>query len=573
MSYWQTDDKIPISQKSISIPSQNGLEYSAGQRIIFEVPSGVEFIQPRECYLKWDVKLKLPSGKLPTKLQLDETLGAQSLIKDIRIYSGGAGKILLEELQNYNVLTNVKYTYETNDVLRKKRALTEGSTFHSVGTRGTCGGTESHKNNVIENPYFKVKTGATSTEWSDDDFLKVKCLLPIQTGIFQNSKVFPVMMTEGLQIDILLEDNNKVMRQLDQVMRLKRHTFMPIYHSKNGSLEGPDATGTAGDFQSIFLANDNLIKSVDSVPFCVGEEIQFVKLSDGTPIVPAPVCKISQISACATNGLVQLEFSASGQVAVDVTPLGTFGLVSNAVENESSYDASYTLSDCELVLQQLEMPQGYKNTMMKMMKEGGSMNYDFLSFTNFKYSQLASDIVANIRLPLNMSRAKAILSVPTDATTYNSADRITGKDTYTYFDDNDATGDRVMNSDKSGLVGIIDRLQDYQFFYDGKLNPSRKVDTSKTATQMAVGQQGLIELEKALSMSNIIPYSFLGFQENFVIGRALSLHNGVYDTRGKDFNLQVEYTAGTPQKNKLWNNYVAHLRRIEFTANGISLQV
>ena len=572
MSYWQSDDKIPISQKSVSIPSQNGLEYSAGQRIIFDVSPNVEFIQPRECYLKWDVQLKLPTGAQPTKLQLDETLGAQSLIKDIRLYSGGAGKVLLEEIQGYNILTNVKYTYETTDVLRKKRALTEGSTYHSVSTRGTCGGTESHKNNVIENPYFKVKEGTTATDFADSDFLKVKCILPIQTGIFQNSKVFPVMMTDGLQIEILLEDNNKVMRQLDQVMRLKRHRFMPIYHSKNGSLEGPDATGT-GDFKSIFLANDNLIKSVASVPFCVGEEIQFVKESDGSRELPAPVCKISQISACATNGLIELEFSASGQVATSVTTGGTYGVVSSSVEKLTSYDASYTLSDCELVLQQLEMPQGYKNTMMKMMKEGGSMNYDFLSFTNYKYSQLSSDIVANIRLPLNMSRAKAILSVPTDATTYNSADRITGKGTYTYFDDNDNTSDKVMNSDKSGLVGIIDRLQDYQFFYDGKLNPSRKVDTSKTATQMAVGQQGLIELEKALSMSNIIPYSFIGFQENFVIGRALSLHNGVYDTRGKDFNLQVEYTAGTPQKNKLWNNFVSHVRRIEFTANGISLQV
>lgn len=573
MSYWQSEDKIPISQKSISLPSQNGLEYSAGQRIIFDVPASVEFIQPRECYIKWDVQLKFPSGALPTKLQLDETLGAQSLIKDIRIFSGGAGKILLEELQGYNILTNVKYTYETTDVLRKKRALTEGSTYHSVATRGTCGGTESHKNNVIENPYFKVKSGTTTSTFSDDDFLKVKCLLPIQTGIFQNSKVFPIMMTEGLQIEILLEDNEKVMRQLDQVMRLKRHRFMPVYHSKNGSLNNPNATGTASPFKSFFLANDNMIKSVDSVPFCVGEELQFIKIEDGSVVVPNPVAKVSQISACATNGLIELQLSASAQVATSVVTRGRFGVVSNSVEKATSYDATYTLSDCELVLQQLEMPQGYKNTMMKMMKEGGSMNYDFLSFTNYKYSQLSSDIVANIRLPLNMSRAKAILSVPTDATNYNSADRITGKDTYTYFDDDDADGDKVMNSDKSGLVGIIDRLQDYQFFYDGKLNPSRKVDTSKTATQVAVGQQPLIELEKALSMSNIIPYSFAGFQENFVIGRALSLHNGVYDTRGKDFNLQVEYTGSTPQKNKLWNNFVSHLRRIEFTANGISLQV
>ena len=77
-------------------------------------------------------------------------------------------------------------------------------------------------------------------------------------------------------------------------------------------------------------------------------------------------------------------------------------------------------------------------------------------------------------------------------------------------------------------------------------------------------------------MSNITPFSFKDFQSNFIIGRALSLHNGVYDTRGKDFNLQVEYTGqdnAKAQKNKLWMNFVSHLRRIEFKGGGISLQV
>ena len=570
--YWRADDKIPISQKSVSIPSQNGLEYSGGQRVIFEIPSSIEFIQPKECYLKWDVLLKLPSGKEPTKLQLDETLGAQSLIKDLRIYSGGAGKILLEEFQDYNVLPNVKYTYEPNDVLRKKRAMTEGSTYHSVKTRGTCGTSESNKNMVSDNPYFKPKTSTTTTVFDDTDFLKVKCCLPINTGIFSNSKVFPVMMTEGLTIDIVLEDANVVMRQLDQVMRLKRHKFMPIFHSVNGSTSVPSVLPPTTDIQSLFLANDNLINSVANVPFCVGESIQFVKISDSSVLVPTAPFVISSISLSATNGLVELAFSASGQVSASITTAGTFGLCSLSVEKETTYDATYTVSDCQLVLQQLTMPDGYKSKMMSMMKEGGSMNYDFLSFTNYKYSQLASDIVANIRLPLNMSRAKAILCVPTNSAVLDSSKRITARDTYTWFSVA-GTDDLRMNSDKTGLVGVVDNLQDYQFFYDGKLNPSRKVDVSKTSTQVAASQQGLIELEKALSVSEITPYSFLGFNENFVIGRALSLHNGVYDARGKDFNLQVEYTGLTPTSNKLWNNFVSHIRRIEFTANGISLQV
>ena len=110
-SYWSSQDKLPINQKSVSIPSQNGLVYSGGQRVVIDIPQTVQYIQPKESYLKFDVKLKLPTSATfkPTLLQLDEILGGQALIKDVRIYSGGAGKILLEEYQDYNVLTNIKY--------------------------------------------------------------------------------------------------------------------------------------------------------------------------------------------------------------------------------------------------------------------------------------------------------------------------------------------------------------------------------------------------------------------------------------------------------------------------------
>jgi hypothetical protein len=119
---------------------------------------------------------------------------------------------------------------------------------------------------------------------------------------------------------------------------------------------------------------------------------------------------------------------------------------------------------------------------------------------------------------------------------------------------------------------VADTIESYQFFYDGKLNPSRKVDCAKTSSRTSISQQQLIELEKALAQSKIIPYSFRAFQSNFVIGRALSLQDGVYDTRGKDFNLQVEYPA-TAAHNHLWMNWVGHIRRIVFNGDGISLSV
>ena len=241
------------------------------------------------------------------------------------------------------------------------------------------------------------------------------------------------------------------------------------------------------------------------------------------------------------------------------------------------------------------MPQGYTQKLLSMMSSGGAMNYDFLSFTNYKYSQLASDRVSNMRLPLNQTKAKAILCIPTDASVYTTRQLITGEDTseadvfptitggsypggdmpdnLTYVDSIDYW-DKGNVSNRTGLVGICDEASDYQFFYNGQLNPSRKVDLTKIGRRFGVSQQYLIELEKALAMSGINPLSFSKFQENFCIGRALALQQGVYNTSGRDFNLQVNYgTTRTPKKNKLWHNFVSHIRRLVVQGDSVVVQI
>ena len=146
---------------------------------------------------------------------------------------------------------------------------------------------------------------------------------------------------------------------------------------------------------------------------------------------------------------------------------------------------------------------------------------------------------------------------------------MSASDTYIEYDD---SLDFRTRSSRNGLVGICDELTDYQFIYDGRINPSRRVDTSKIASKTSISQQWCIEAEKALAMSDIEPLSFMKFRSNFFIGRALALgKNSVYDTRGKDFNLQVEYTGTAQTKPKLWNNYVSHIRRLEIKNGGLSV--
>ncbi len=587
-NFWTADDKLPISQKSVSVPSANGLSYSGGQRITIEVPPTVEYIQPRECYLSFDVKIALPPAPAkPTALQLDAVLGGQSVIKDCRIYSGGAGKILLEEIQDMNVLTNIKYTYSTNDVMRAKRALTEGATVWSTDNRGTCGTTQSHQAATSTNCWFRKNPAGFAGDFTNDNFQTVKCLLPINSGLFQNSKILPVLMLDGLVLDIILEDATRCVKQLDSARLLTRQGLKPVFHSIDGTLGAAAKKVTAKtNFKTIFLANDNNIFSAANCPFVEGERVNFVELATGTiadtEANPFVINTITETPAGGTTTLVELTSLANAQSVADITTDGTFGVYSASISEQiaaGSYTPSYTVSNVELILQQLEMPEGYTSKMRSMMKEGGVMNYDYLSFTNYKHSQLSSDTVTNLRLPLNQSRCKAILSVPTDASIYNSALQLSGgvdaaaaanAKTYEYLN-TFPSADGAWYSDTSGMTGISDSLNNYQFFYDGKLNPSRKVDCVKTSGT-SISQQPLIELEKALAQSDIIPYSFRLFKESFVIGRALSLHNGVYDARGRDFNIQLEYD-GTQNKNKLWHNFVAHIRRIEFKGDGVRVLV
>ena len=38
-TFWTAEDKIPVSQKKVSVQAENGLEYNLGQQIDFVIPA------------------------------------------------------------------------------------------------------------------------------------------------------------------------------------------------------------------------------------------------------------------------------------------------------------------------------------------------------------------------------------------------------------------------------------------------------------------------------------------------------------------------------------------------------
>ena len=536
---------------------------------------------------------------------------------------------LLEELQDVNVLGALRYDYDKNDNICKKRALTEGCGIYDPRVRAEFGGQHKLGNSAINSPYFTPNVSASEKVFdatdSDTGMRTAKLILPLHmSGIFGSSVVFPNLLVNGLRLEITLCENRIPFRQIPSVMKNLQIEGNPRFHSLDG-LDAQTALTSdwvVGDLKDTFyVKRTNNMLDAEHLPFCVGEGISILDTTkqlannggqkyiswtnnaDGVTLCIPTIKSITTapvIVGTRTRPLIKIVLTepvcpatawVSGPIS-DVVGVDDWALYSVSLNTSvgthgvtSSYDPTFEVSNCELLVEKVEMPGAYTSKMMGAMKQGGTINYDFLSFTNYKYSQLKDDRVANIRVPIMNKRCKATLCIPTDASVLSTRDAImcgngyeNNVETFTYHTHNEGNtpgfanadadiaiiGNHPQYSERTGLVGIADGMSNYQFFYDGKLNPSRKVETSKISNRTSISQQPIVELEKALSVSEINPHSFSAFQTNYCVGRAVGLQQGITDLSTTDYNLQIEYqeSANPPSKNHLWNIYIAHLRRL-----------
>ena len=607
-SYWRNDEKIPMKQTQTAIPSTNGLSYSGtagqgGKRVDFEVPPNIKFMDGKNSYLNFDVKLTPDVAVGTTRLTLDPFIGGQSLIRNIRIYSGNRG-VLLESIEDYDAKVSMEYSYDQDESLRKMRALKEGSLVETPLSRGTAGTSVSTNIDISTNPYFSGSGTPAGRDWGAVDFTTAKVSLPLHTGIFADSeKIFPCMLTGGLYIEIDLQDCARSVVQLDSVNRHRRMKQNPIVRGVDAAAN-PIPIGVV-DRTKIYLTLDNNMTTVDACPFVKGEKIGICSATDPTQQAALTIAgatatqahpKVTNITTEGGPGGVQyvvitteaFRNSAVG-TGLEITN-GNFIVYSAALDNYrqqaddgtqilpaiTSYNASYTVSNLELVVQQVELDSRYEAGMVSKMKEGGVIEMDILSATNYKHSVLASNRNATISLPLSNTRAKSIFAIPTDATAYNSPQRMAGLGVT--YDEERLTMDGRLHSIRSGKVGCIDKLTSYQWLIDDKLTPSRAVDVSKINGAKSISAQPLIELEKSLNQAKIVPRSFCDFNRNFQISRAYALNDGVMDLNNKTNQLQLLYNERTaagvdepPQKDKLFLCFVYHIRRISIRGDSVSV--
>ena len=577
-TYWSADDSVSVGEKKISVPSENGLSYSPGQKVQIFVDPSTKFMDGRETYLQFNVKLSLPSGATPTRLQLDKC--TSTLIKNIRIYDGSRGQ-LLEEISDYATYVAVKYDYDKDRTTENMRALTEGCAVHQPDNRGDQGTTKTGMANTITNPFFKKTSGNQTDTFTDADFLNAKLTIPLHTGIFADSvSIFPVMMTNGLYIEIDLNEAANVIKQLDSVMRDVRTPLHPHFHSLNGS-DTPNDWANAASSDTFYVSDLNNLGGSDRVarfPFVVGETIKFCHArNNGSGSTLSAVATISEINLSAAadggNGLIEVKLSSAVTNNGSNITSDDYVLYSTAVCDHSSYDASYEVSNVNLIVSQVILDPQYEAGMINKVREGRAIEFDIMSATNYKHSILATDRQTTFQIFAQNSRAKSLLVVPQDSTVYTSAQLISGSGTYviqgtSHLGAVAATKnpqDICLASTRSAYTGICDELSSIQYTINGKRVPSREISTKKIATKNSIDAFHLYELEKTLDNSGIKPRSFSEFMNNFIFGRGFSAggQNGVLDLRGKDLAVIARYqTSQAPSKPKLFNSYVFHIRRL-----------
>ena len=607
-SYWRNDEKIKVSQTQVSITSTNGRSYSgtagqSGRRVDFEIPPSVKFMDGKNSYLQFDIKLAVPAGRTPTRLQLDPFIGGQSVVKNLRIYSGNRA-VLLEEISEYNAKVQIQYSYDSDDSMRKMRGLKEGCLIDTVENRGTLGTSVSNLIDLSSNPYYKpVGTVPAGRDWGTDaDFLTAKLTLPIHCGLFADGgdSVFPVLLTQGLFVEIDLEDPARFIKQLDSVNRHRRMKQNPVFH-------GIDAGGAnlgidnATDRDTIFLGKQNNMISVENCPFVKGEKIGICSATDPNSEASMTVGGAVAVQTYPTitditldGGYVKLTTTAfrNSDVGdgVDVTT-DNFIVFSAAIDTKrtqnddnttvllaksTSYPATCEISDMSIVCQKVEVDPRYEAGMMKKMRDGGTIEIDVPSVTNYKHSLLSSNRNATVNMQVSNTRAKSMICMPSDAKVLDTADLIGGLDSC--YAEEVTTMDGRLHSIRSGQVGIIDRLTQYQMLVDDKLVPSRPIVVSKINRGVSIAAQPLIELEKALNQAGIVPRSFVDYNRNFLIGRAYALNDGVANLNNKTNQLQLLYNERdvggndlSPTHNKLLYCFLFHLRRISIKGDSVTV--
>lgn len=231
-TYWSVGDKVNIKQTDIEIKCEGSDEFSENQVIGIYIPPSVSLYSGKDTTLNFDVLIE-QVGDTPAKCVLDSITGANGLFSKCVVYSGNRTQVI-ETLDHYSSWCSVKYSYDTNDSMRSRRAVVEGCGEWLPSSRGTLGTQKSVQNNHMYSPYVEQGNkdlDPTTEITAKCPYTKASVSIPIHMGLFaNNSKAVPNMLMNGTYLELTCESHARVFRTLDSTALNRKQALNPVFY-------------------------------------------------------------------------------------------------------------------------------------------------------------------------------------------------------------------------------------------------------------------------------------------------------------------------------------------------------
>ncbi len=586
MSYQASDFQNAIPSKSTFSPSDHQKSYKDGQTIRFQIQPFNSFVDPRQSSLNFKVVIK----NSPSLVTFSKRCGIHSLIDAIRIYDMDGTQ--LENIQNYSELAEKLHFYSENTTIRNKRGLTELLEYGSRDFDGIEYDNQPSRNTdqsqLFNHQYLtgnKASYSVTTDYSTDANTCEVAFRL--YSGILgsPSEKMFPIMLTSGLRVEIDLNKADKSLQlwTLNGITNDDGTLITTTGRASNDSCRFGIATATpntANPLTSItlytelnpgynqviagvstaasYVAGMQLVKNqlVGAANLRVGSTLYGIPAAGGAPVslgvIESLSCNSGENAGGACSITVNLDGSgANGDAFQGGSGVGGVVDGNTCFIRKSDIEAaipSFEVSDVRLILKTAQPPQSYIDKLVKqtMTDEGASIEY--LTWDIYRNNVTSTEQQIQINMPTINKRALSVFTLPVANSSANSL-----------LTDNNNT--------------IVDDANNYQYVVANKLQPTRKVDlTPISQTISKIAQVASYEFEKSLASSKIHVKN-LDYQESsFAIGRPLARFGGVYNL-ADDGNLSLRIEYGTPTQNKLFINYVAGYRKLIVSKEGKMVEV
>ena len=540
-------NKLPIKNYSQLIISDNPAatyKPDTNSRIRVRIPaSSVPMIDPAGSYLKFDLQVKPPATVTAGNkfvMELGNRQGAEQVVRDLRVYLDNKP---IEEITHYNVLDKVQKDYGQEMAERNFR-----STFDHAVLKG-------------DNPgYFVREYDASAGTLTYNSIPTKQQFTPSCSGVLSMSTAIPLIATGDLAVEVMLADHADVLTPKAKTgVGLTTNELGKILAKQTnagGNVDAVDGNGALASISFTVAGQNEGWSTVADCPFFPGNIVEF----SGVDSVTGPGAAFKYYlkingNPTETGGIIKVPIDApdgtfgNGAVLSDGKVRALFNVASAADKNTAtpSVDSyTYEVTKVEYVCRTIQAPPVYLQSLQQRVRsEGFSMDIP----TNVGYLQniLSGIGQQSLLTPNYASRVKGFLQIPLKSTQVP------------YFFDRQ---------------GQLEDIRNYQFKIGSRVVPQRPVDMTNTTGNSAVSflsQEHIQELHKSLNAMGIGLKTLLPVNDNFVVGRTLSINGSSEDLADKGIRTEIEYRGTGPTQNLNVFTYVHLVRRVMVSAAGLEV--